>query len=411
MIVQGGTKVEAKKAVQLLMCLGLAASLILGASAAKAADKGPIKIGLLLPYTGTMPLQAKGVTNGAELYFDQMGKKIGGRTVEIIKEDTELNPTTGLTKARRLVEQQKVDFIIGPVSSAVALAIHDYLRKAKVIQINPTAFTRELTSPQKASPNIFRVCDTTDQNAYPMGKWMYKNTPYRNIVIAGSDFAAGHHSLEAFKAGFEASGGKIIKEVYPKMGTMDFAPFLATIDTKGADAVFCFFAGTDAVRFVQQYQEFGLKKRLPLYGHATMVDDPYLPAIGEPGLGIISSGHYSFTIDTPVNKAFVKAYTAKYNETPSRYSEFGYTAAQMIGAAAEALKGDLDDTKKVSDAIRKAAPKIETPSGPLAFDQYNQRVVNMYVLKTEKKDGKLVNSILDKMGKVSQEDVWGWWNK
>jgi len=201
--------------------LGLATCMLLAAApSATAADKGPIKVGLLLPYTGTMPLQAKGVTDGAMLYFDQIGKKAGGRTIEVLKEDTELNPTVGLTKARRLVEQQKVDFIIGPVSSAVALAIHDYLRKANVIQINPTAFTRELTSPQKASPNIFRVCDTTDQNAYPMGKWMYKNTPYRNIVIAGSDFAAGHHSLEAFKAGFEASGGKVIREVYPKMGTI-----------------------------------------------------------------------------------------------------------------------------------------------------------------------------------------------
>ncbi|HVN24884.1 MAG TPA: penicillin-binding protein activator [Syntrophorhabdales bacterium] len=387
------------------------ALLVITGSPSVAADKGPIKIGLLLPYTGTMPLQAKGVQDGAELYFDEIGRKAGGRPIEIVKEDTELSPTTGLTKVRRLVEQQKVQFVIGPVSSAVGLAIHDYVRAQKVIQINPTAFTRELTSPQKASQNIFRVCDTTDENAYPMGKWMYKNTNYRNIVVTGSDFAAGHHTLEAFTAAFQASGGKVIKEVYPKLGTMDFAPFLAAIDVKGADAVFGFYAGTDAVRFVQQYQEFGLKKRLPLYGHAAMVDDPYLPSIGDAAIGLITSGHYTFMIDSPKNKAFVKAYNAKYGENPSRYSEFGYVSAQVIGAAAESLKGDVDDPQKVAAEIMKVSAKIETPSGPLAFDQYHQRVINMYVLKTEKRDGKLVNAVLDKMGKVAQADVWGWWNK
>jgi branched-chain amino acid transport system substrate-binding protein len=244
-----------------------------------------------------------------------------------------------------------------------------------------------------------------------MGKWMYKNTPYRNVVVTGSDFAAGHHTLEAFTAAFEASGGKVIKAVYPKLGTMDFAPFLAAIDVKGADAVFGFYAGTDAVRFVQQYQEFGLKKRLPLYGHAAMVDDPYLPSIGDAAIGLITSGHYTFMIDSPQNHAFVKAYSAKYGENSSRYSEFGYTSAQIIGAAAEALKGQVEDVPRVAAEIMKVAPKIETPSGPLAFDQYHQRVINMYVLKTEKRDGKLVNVVLDKMGRISQADVWGWWNK
>ena len=191
----------------------------------------------------------------------------------------------GLTKVRRLVEEHKVNFIVGPVSSAVALAIHDYVRKQKVILINPCAFTRELTSPEKASENIFRIIETTDQSNYPMGKWMVKNTPHRNVVITGSDFSAGHHSVEAFKAGFEEAGGKVIKEVYPKFGTMDFAPFLTAIDVKGADAVYAWFSGTDAVRFVQQYEEFGLKKRLPLFGYNSITDDPYLGSIGEAALG------------------------------------------------------------------------------------------------------------------------------
>ena len=395
----------------LILSISLLGFILLPAPSLLAAEKPPIKVGLLLPYTGTMPLQAKGVSDGVELYFDEIGKKAGGRAIQVIKEDDENNPTVGLTKLRRLVEQQKVNFVVGPVSSAVGLAIHEYVRKSQVIQINPVAFTRELTSPQKWSPNIFRVVETTDQTNYPMGKWMFKNTPHRNVVIAASDFSAGHHSVEAFKAGFEEAGGKVIKEVYPKLGTMDFASFLSAIDIKGADAVYAWFAGTDAVRFVQQYQEFGLKKRIPLYGYGVIADDPYLASIGDAALGVVTSCHYAWTIDTPRNKAFVKAYQGKWGEVPSRYSEFGYVSAQVIGAVAEALKGEVEDTGKVSAEIKRVASKVETPSGPLAFDQYNQRIANVYVEKVEKRDGKLVNVVIDSMGKVSQTDTWKWWNK
>jgi len=388
-----------------LFCIVLIGSTLL------AAETSPIKVGLLLPYTGSMPLQAKGINDGVELYFAEVGQKAGGRAIQVIKEDDEVNPTVGLTKVRRLVEQHKVNFIVGPVSSAVALAIHDYVGKQNVILINPCANTRELTSPEKAKENIFRVIETTDQANYPMGKWVYKNTSYRNMVITASDFAAGHHTVEAFKAGFEEAGGKVIKEVFPKLGTMDFAPFLPAMDVKGADGVYTWYAGTDAVRFVQQYQEFGLKKRIPLLGFATLVDDPYLATIGDAALGIVSVSHYGFTIDTPQNRAFVKAYSAKYGEPPSRYSEFGYVAAQMIGTAADTLKGEVDDASRVSKEIKKVATKIETPSGPLAFDQYNQRISNLYVFRVEKRDGKLANVVIGKIGRVAQEDTWKWWRK
>jgi len=377
-----------------------------------AADKPPIKVGLLLPYTSLSFLQAKGINDGVELYFDEIGRKAGGRPIQLIKEDDELNPSVGLTKARRLVEYHKVSFIIGPTNSAVALAIHEYIRKQNVIQINPNANTRELTSPEKASENIFRVVETSDQGGYPLGKWVVKNTPHRNMVITGSDFSAGHHSVEAFKAGFEEAGGKVIKEVYPKLGTMDFAPFLATIDVKGADAVYAFAAGTDSVRFIQQYNEFGLKKRLPLFGYANFTDDPHLVSMGDSALGIIASSHYSIiNLDIPRNLAFIKAYKGKYGEPPYRYSEYGYVAASLVGAVAEALKGEVEDSARVAKEMKRVSSQIETPSGPLAFDQYNQRIVNEYVVKVEKRDGRLVNVVIDKLGRVAQEDVWKWWRK
>jgi len=385
--------------------------LFLTASMAPAAEKPPIKVGLLLPYTGTMPFQTKGITDGAELYFDEIGRKAGGRAIQVIKEDDEQNPTVGLTRVRRLIEEHKVNFIIGPVHSGVGLAIHEYVRKQKVILINPCANTRELTSPEKASENMFRTVETSDQGNYPMGKWMVKNTPHRNMVLVASDFSGGHHNAEAFKAGFEEAGGKVIKEVYPKLGTMDFASFLSAMDVKGADAVYAWFVGTDAVRFVQQYQEFGLKKRIPLFGYVTITDDPYLPSVGDAALGILAGSHYPVNLDTPKNRAFIKAYRGKYGEPPYRYSEYGYTAANLIGAASEALKGEVEDVPRVAKEFKRIASQIEAPSGPLAFDQYNQRIINLYVVKTEKQEGKLMNVVVDRIGKVAQEDVWKWWRK
>jgi branched-chain amino acid transport system substrate-binding protein len=395
----------------LSFCVLFTSILFLMVTNSPAAEKSPIKVGLLLPYTGTMPFQTKGINDAAELYFDEIGRKAGGRAIQVIKEDDENNPTMGLTKVRRLVEEHKVNFIVGPVHSGVGLAIHDYVRKQKVISFNPCANTRELTSPEKASENIFRTVETSDQGNYPMGKWIVKNTPHRNMVITASDFSGGHHNIEAFKAGFEEAGGKVIKEVYPKLGTMDFAPFLTTIDVKGADAVYAWFVGTDAVRFVQQYEEFGLKKRLPLFGYVTIADDPYLPGVGEAALGIIAGSHYPVNLDTPKNRAFIKAYRGKYGEPPYRYSEYGYTAANLIGAVTEALKGEIEDISRVAKELKRIASQIETPSGPLAFDQYNQRIVNFYVVRTEKQDGKLVNVLVDKIGRVGQEDVWKWWRK
>jgi branched-chain amino acid transport system substrate-binding protein len=383
----------------------------LAGSQAFAAEKAPIRVGILVPYTGIAPLQAKGVSDGVELALAEVGMKAGGRTIQVFKEDDEFNPTVGLTKVRRLIDERKVNFIVGPVSSAVALAIYDYILKNQVVWVIPCAFTRELTAPDKANEKMFRTVETTDQANYPMGKWIVSKTPARSIGLIGQDYKAGHDSLAAFKAGFQDAGGKVIKEVFTAVNTMDYAPFLTAVDVKGVEAIYPWYSGTDAVRFVQQYQEFGLKKRLPLYSQVTIVDDPYLSSIGDPAIGVIASTHYPVNADTPANQAFIKAYRAKYNEHPSRYSEYGYTAGKMIVAGVESLKGEIDNTSRLAKEIQKVSNGIETPSGPLAFDQYNQRIVNMYVVKTEKKDGKLVNVVIDQLGKVAQADVWKWWWK
>jgi branched-chain amino acid transport system substrate-binding protein len=392
--------------VSVLGCLILA----LGAGSA-GAQAPPVKVGLLLPYTGVLSVQGTDTTNGFELYLKKVGSKAGGREIRVLKEDDEAKPDVGLTKIKKLVERDRADFLVGPVSSVVALAIRNYVHEQGTPLVVPVAFTRVLTSPQQASPNIFRVAETTDQSNYPMGDWIVKHTKIRKVVVMATDFVAGRHAVEAFMAGFRAAGGEIVKEIYPALNTPDFAPYLAQAGSLKADAVYAWFAGADAIRFVKQYKEYGLWEQMPLIGHAVLTDDTIMPALGDAGLGIVTVGSYTAALDNPENKAFVREYEQAHKTWPSRYSESGWLTAELITSALDSLNGDLSDRGRVLEALRTALPKLKTPRGPLQFDGYRQVITPIFITKTEKQGGRIVNAVIDRLPPVTQESVWGWWNK
>jgi len=373
--------------------------------------RSPIKVGLLLPYTGVIAINGQETSKGVEFYFAKVGNKVGGREIQLVKEDDEAKPDVGLTKTRKLIERDRVDVLIGPVHSGVALAIRDYVHAQGVPLIVPVAFTRDLTAPGKASPWLFRVVETTDQGNFAMGTWVVKKTPHRKIVVMASDFVAGRHSVEAFIAAFRAAGGEIVKEIYAPLNTPDFAPYMAQVAGLTADAVYAWFAGTDSIRFVKAYREYGLTGRLPLLAYNTLTDDVLLPTLGDAALGIVSVGHYSAALDTPENRAFVREYEARYNAWPTRYVELGYVSAQLVGAAIEALKGEVRDKAALRDAIRNAATKIQPPRGPIRFDRYQQVITDVYVMRVERQGNRLVNAIVDRIANTSQEESWKWWNK
>ena len=371
----------------------------------------PIKIGLLFPYTGPIATVGEDATKGSELYLAKIGGKAGGREIRVLKEDTEFKPDVGLTKAIKLVERDRVDMLVGPVNSAVALAIRDYVNRQAIPLVVPVAFSKEITAPGKAIPWLFRVIETTDQGNFAMGGWIHKNTPYRKMVIVAADIVAGHDVAGAFRAGFSAPGGTIVKEIYIPTGTPDVSPYLAQLTGLAADAVYAFLGGADAIRFVKTYQEYGLKEKLPLLGYNVIVDDILLPAMGDAALGIISVGTYSAALDTPESRAFVRDYEAKYNSWPSAHSERGYVAAQLIAAAVDAVKGDVSDRAKVRDALRNVVTKIQPPRGPIRFDRYQQAITPVYITKVERRGSRLVNAVIDRIPETSQEESWKWWNK
>lgn len=389
----------------------LAGLLLVLAPALAPAQTSPVKIGLLLPYTGVLSVQGTDTTHGFELYLKKVGGKAGGRPIELLKEDDEAKPDVGLTKLKKLVERDRADFLVGPVSSVVALAMRNYVNDSGVPLVVPVAFTRVLTSPQQAAPNIFRIAETTDQSNYPMGAWMIKHTKYRKVVVMATDFVAGRHAVEAFMAGFKAAGGQVVKEIYAPLNTPDFAPYLTQAGSLQADAVYAWFAGADAIRFVKQYKEYGLSERLPLTGHGVLTDDTILPAIGDAALGIITMSSYSAALDLPDNKAFVREYEQAHKTWPSRYSEAGWVTAQLLVTALDGLKGEVGDRARVREALRTAVTKVKAPRGPLEFDGYRQVICSIIVTKTEKQGGRMVNAVVDKIPAVSQEQVWGWWKK
>lgn len=296
------------------------------------------------------------------------------------------------------------------MNSVVAVAIRNYVHEQGTPLIVPVAFTRVLTSPQQASPSIFRVAETTDQGNFPMGAWMMKNTKYRKVIVMATDFVAGRHAVEAFMAGFKGAGGQIVKEIFAPLNTPDFGPYLAQAGAVPADAVYAFFPGADAIRFVKQYRELGLAERLPLTGYNVLADDTILPALGDSALGIVTIGGYTAVLDTPENKAFVQEYERAHKTWPSRYSEAGWVSAALIASAVDALKGDLKDRTRVREALKSALPGIPAPRGPLQFDAYRQVIGPVYITRTERQGSRIVNAVVDKIPAISQEATWGWWN-
>ena len=315
-----------RRARPVVLCLAA----LLAPAPALAAASGPVKIGIVLPNTGPLAVVGQETVRGFDLYMNKIGLRAGGREILVIKEDEEGKPDVGLTKAKKLVEWDGVHLVLGPTNSATALVLRDYIDAQGIPLVVPQANTRILTAPGKASRWILRLIETSDQGCYPMGAWMGKNAPYRKVFAMGADFAIGHHSAEAFMAGFKAAGGQVVKEVYPPLNTPDFGPYLTEIKATPADFVWGWIGGSDSPRFVKQYQEYGLKGTVPLYGYNTMVDDVALPAMGDAALGITTVGHYTAAIDTPANRAFVQEFEQKYRNWPSRYAEAGYTAAQLI---------------------------------------------------------------------------------
>jgi branched-chain amino acid transport system substrate-binding protein len=361
-------------------------------SAPAIAQSAAVKIGVLAPLSGVYASLGTNKVNGIKMAFAEKQMKAGGRPVELTIEDTEAKPQEGLRKARKLVEQDNVDVLLGVISSAVGYALKEYVGRAKKVWVTTGAAADGIFKRANNSPYAFRASLSVWQANDPMGTWL-GDKGFKRVFLTGPDYAMGHEALEAFDRTFKVKGATRAGGAYPPLGTTDFAPYLAEIKRAGPDLVYASFAGSDAVRFVQQYASFGLKGSIPLAGYGYLAEEDTFEAQGAAAEGIYSSLNWAYGLDTPLNKAFVANYRKQYNAVATVDSVAGYVGAQVVWDAIERLGGKIASQEELSKAI--LATRIDTPRGPISFDPDTNNVVqNIYVREAVKDGAEIHNKVL-----------------
>ncbi|MCE8554309.1 ABC transporter substrate-binding protein [Ruegeria pomeroyi] len=367
----------------ILAALGFATSFAMPAVAEE-----DIKVGLLLPFSGVYASLGNEIETGFNLGLQQFGSE-SDVTFEIAREDTEVKPPVALGKAKKLILQDKVDVMVGIVSSGVLGAVRDMVHGAGVPLIVANAGNDEATG-ASCSPFITRMSFSNGQINRPMGTWMAEEGVRRVFTLA-PDYAAGRQMIDAFTETFTAAGGEIVgQEFTPFQKTQDFGPYLAQAKASGADAVYVFYAGGEAISFVKQYDSFGLKADLPLYGSGFLTSPLYVNAQGEAAKGVITALHYAPTIDSEANAAFVAAFTEETGRAPSEFAVQGYDAARAL---IEAAKTGANDRAALANALRQVS--FEGPRGQLAIDPATNNIIQpIYVYETVAGEGGLTQKVL-----------------
>jgi branched-chain amino acid transport system substrate-binding protein len=341
---------------------GAALASVLAAPQVLAQSNGPIRIGNINSYTGGLAYAGENNLNGMNLYFDSIDWTVAGRRIEVIKEDDQFNPQIGLQKAKKLVESDKVDLVIGIQASNVALAVLNYMKQQKAFYVVSGAGTDAITWDRY--PYLFRTSISTYQLSTPMADYIYDNLG-KEIVTTASDYAGGRDVMAQFKGPFVAKGGKVLKEIWPPLGTADFSPYLTDIKSINPPVTYDFMPGADGVRFIQQYSEYGLKEKIPLTGF-TIIDSQTVSALGKTAVGVISSLTYTDTVDNAESREFATSFRAKYKYAPDLFADYGYVGAKALGEALKMTDGDASDKDKLAEAMTKV--KFNAPRGPFRMD-------------------------------------------
>lgn len=365
------------------------------------ASGDPVKIGFLAATTGTAAASGQDMVRGWNLFWKRNGDSAAGRPIQTIHEDTAGDPQVGLNKARRLVENEQVGLVVGPLFANVGYAVAEYLGEQGVPNFQQVSSADDLT--QRASiDGVLRVGGwTSSQTAHPAGKWAY-DQGYRRAVTICSDYAFGQEYCGGFVNTFTDAGGEIVEQLWNPLGTQDFGTYMAQIEAADPDVVFCLQVGGDSVRFVESWNSFGLKDSdVPLIGGETLLDQSLLRNMGDEAEGLLSVGKFAEGRDAPATREFVEAFDEEYGDLPSYYASVSYSAAQWTAEALEDVDGDLEDTESFLKAVRSV--QLETPGGPMSLDEYDNPIQNVYVREvTRRDDGRLWNTPTETFEEVSQ---------
>jgi branched-chain amino acid transport system substrate-binding protein len=386
--------------------MGTAVAVGLSLSAPAGAEE--LRIGYLAPLTGGLAQTGIDMRDGFLLYLEQHGNKLGGMDVKLIIEDEQGKGDVAVTKAKKLVLQDKVHMLIGGVLASTGYALAPVSTELKTMYIPSIPAADDLTQRQlKNFPYLIRTSWSSSQPNHPLGQWACEQG-YKKIVTIAADYAFGYETVGGFQKAFEDCGGKIIQKIWPPLGAKDFGPFIPTIKAD-TDAVFSLMVGPMPAQFIKQMRGAGFKK--PIIGGGTSYDEFVLPFMGDEAIGDVSALHYSAALDTPKNIAFVKAYRTKFNKVPSYYSENNYTTAQWLDEALKKAGGKWPGPEELIKLM--VGIKLDAVRGPVSFDDMRNPVQNIYIKKVEKKKmfgyekDELWNTVIKTYPNVSQFWTYG----
>jgi len=345
-----------------------------------------LRVGLMLPYTGTFAQLGTAITNGFKLAVNQRGGKLGGRELEYFTVDDEAEPSKAPENTNKLVQRDKVDVLVGTVHSGVQMGMVKIAKETNTLMIIPNAGLDAATG-ALCAPNIFRTSFSNWQPSYPMGKVM-ADRGIRNVVSLAWKYGAGEEAVAGFTEGFIKAGGKSVRGLWIPFPNAEFQALLTEIASLKPDAVFVFFAGAGAAKFVRDYAAAGLRKTIPLYGSGFLTDG-ILDAIQDAGQGLETTLHYADGLNTKRDKEFRAAYAKAFTSEPDVYAVQGYDAGLLLAAGLDAVKGDLSKRKEIIAAMEKA--KIDSPRGTWTMSKAHNPIQDIYLRKVVGKENRLVS--------------------
>jgi branched-chain amino acid transport system substrate-binding protein len=358
----------------------LAATIAAGllSSAVAQAQTGPIKVGFMLPYTGTYASLGNMIENGFKLYVTEQGGKLGGREIQYFKVDDESDPAKATDNVNKLIKRDQVDVLVGTVHSGVAQTMAKVARETNTLLIVPNAGADIITGPMCAK-NIFRTSFSNWQPAYAMGK-VAAERGHKKAITVTWNYAAGNESVKGFTEAFEKGGGKVAQNLTLPFPNVEFQALLTQIASQKPDAVYAFFAGGGAVKFVKDYDAAGLRKTIPLYGPGFLTDGT-LEAQGSSAQGMLTTLHYGDNLNTPRDKDFRLSFAKQYKANADVYAVQGYDSAQLLAAGLKAANGDIKARDKLVAAMEKA--QIDSPRGKFTLSPAHNPVQDQYLREVQ----------------------------
>ncbi len=361
------------------------------------AQSEPIRVGLMTVKTGPLASGGIDMERALQQYLRERNNTLAGRKVELFVGDSGGVPAQSRTKTQELVERDKIQVTIGPLDAASALATDDYIRQQQLPTLSVAA-AEDMTQ-RKANPWFVRGTSTSSQCSQPLADYCVKTLKYKRMAVIADDIAYGHEMCAGFQRVFEDAGGKVVQKTFPPLTVPDYGTYFAQLKTN-VDGIFLGFAGSNGFRWYKQFNEYGLKGKLAVVGGMTAFDEAVLRNMGDEALGIITACWYSAEIDNPINKKFAAAFRSEWKYDPGFYAAATYVEAAVLEAALESVKGKIEDKQAFMKALREI--KTETVRGPVSFDVYGNVVGNVYIRKVERKEGRLVNTVIYTYPNVSQ---------